>query len=115
MAADLSLRLAGEQMLLCGERALYWPRQRWLLLADLHLGKGDAFRRAGIALPRGGTGHDLARHQAHAGPGIAIPARIEMQVLRHIGGQRQAEHDRDGVQFAVADHADRLRSDWLVR
>jgi len=64
MAADLPLRLAGEEVLLCGERALYWPRRRWLLLADLHLGKGDAFRRAGIALPRGGTGHDLARLEA---------------------------------------------------
>ena len=34
---------------------------RRLLIADLHLGKADVFRRAGIGLPRGGTTHDLQR------------------------------------------------------
>ncbi len=51
----------GEPAWLLADRALYWPARRRLLLSDLHLGKGDAFRRAGIVLPRGGTAHDLAR------------------------------------------------------
>lgn len=55
------LKLAGEAMVLHAERALFWPRERALLLADLHLGKGQVFREAGIALPRGGTLDDLAR------------------------------------------------------
>lgn len=53
--------LGGEAVELHGERALYWPARRRLLIADLHLGKADAFRRAGIALPAGGSAHDLAR------------------------------------------------------
>jgi len=53
--------LAGEPVLLLGGRALYRPQVRALLLADLHLGKGDTFRRAGIAVPGGGTAHDLQR------------------------------------------------------
>lgn len=61
MAAELDLRVAGEPMRALGDRALYWPARRRLLIADLHLGKGDVFRRAGIALPSGGTSHDLAR------------------------------------------------------
>lgn len=55
------LELAGETMVLHAERVLFWPRERTLLLADLHLGKGQVFREAGIALPRGGTADDLAR------------------------------------------------------
>lgn len=53
--------MAGETMQLFAQRALYWLRGDTLLIADLHLGKGDIFRRAGIALPRGGTSVDLAR------------------------------------------------------
>jgi DNA ligase-associated metallophosphoesterase len=66
MTADnpLPWTLAGEAMELHGTRALYWPAQRRLLIADLHLGKGDAFRHGGIALPRGGTAHDLDRLSA---------------------------------------------------
>ena len=55
------MTLAGEAVELHGERALYWPARRRLMIADLHLGKADAFRRAGIALPSGGSAHDLAR------------------------------------------------------
>lgn len=53
--------IAGETMHLLGMRALYWPRERRLFLSDLHLGKADVFRRAGIGLPRGGTHGDLQR------------------------------------------------------
>lgn len=55
------LRWQGEELHLLSERAIYWPRRRSLMLADLHLGKADVFRRAGIAVPRGGTSYDLDR------------------------------------------------------
>lgn len=61
MADRLALSIAGEPMQLFADRALYWPARKRLLIADLHLGKGDVFRAAGIALPSGGTAHDLAR------------------------------------------------------
>ena len=57
----VEVELEGESVVLLAERALYWPRHRRLVIADLHLGKADVFRRAGIALPRGGTTHDLLR------------------------------------------------------
>jgi len=53
--------LAGEHVQLFAQRALHWPAQRLLAIADLHLGKDDVFRSAGIALPAGGTEADLAR------------------------------------------------------
>ncbi|MGV8932468.1 MAG: ligase-associated DNA damage response endonuclease PdeM [Luteimonas sp.] len=61
VAARIALELAGEQVELLADRALFWPARRRLMIADLHLGKADTFRRAGIALPRGGTDHDLER------------------------------------------------------
>lgn len=60
MAADTVVEIAGETLWLLGGRAVYRPVRGQLLIADLHLGKGDVFRRAGLALPRGGTSHDLA-------------------------------------------------------
>ena len=64
MGESLDVLIAGEPMRLLADRALYWPARRRLLLADLHLGKADTFRAAGIALPRGGTALDLARISA---------------------------------------------------
>lgn len=57
----IDIVLAGETLRLCAGRALYWPARRRLLVADVHLGKDDSFRAAGIALPTGGTRADLHR------------------------------------------------------
>lgn len=64
MAEHMHIELAGEALHLYADRALYWPARQRLLVADVHLGKDDAFRDAGIALPRGGAAHDLARLSA---------------------------------------------------
>ncbi|WP_417322730.1 ligase-associated DNA damage response endonuclease PdeM [Erythrobacter aureus] len=45
------LSFAGEEWLLTGGRALYWPRERTLLVADLHLEKGSFFARHGQMIP----------------------------------------------------------------
>lgn len=66
MPASVRVLLGGEPMALLGDRALLWPARGRLLLADLHLGKADIFRRNGIGLPRGGTRHDLDRIAALA-------------------------------------------------
>ncbi|WP_296675525.1 ligase-associated DNA damage response endonuclease PdeM [Novosphingobium sp.] len=42
---------AGEEFALVGERALFWPRERALLVADLHLEKASFFARHGQMLP----------------------------------------------------------------
>jgi DNA ligase-associated metallophosphoesterase len=58
---DVCLTLAGEQVYLLGERALYWPGTSTLVVADLHWGKASTFRAAGIPVPIGTTSDDLAR------------------------------------------------------
>lgn len=55
------VELAGETVVLHSDGALFWPREGIAAIADLHLGKSQAFRNAGLPLPRGGTSHDLAR------------------------------------------------------
>jgi len=57
----LSVELAGQAVVLLGERALYWPARSRLVIADLHLGKSHVFRQAGIAVPSGATQADLQR------------------------------------------------------
>lgn len=64
MAACADIAVAGETLRLLADRAAYWPAKRRLLVADLHLGKGDVFRAAGIPVPSGGTAHDLDRLDA---------------------------------------------------
>lgn len=61
MSQTLDLIVAGETLRLDAERAVYWPRADTLLLADVHLGKGAAYRRAGLAVPSGHTRADLDR------------------------------------------------------
>ena len=43
--------LLGEQLTLLPERCIYWKSKSCLLIADVHLGKVDHFRKNGIAIP----------------------------------------------------------------
>jgi len=53
--------LALPDILLLPGRAAFLPASRTLLVADLHLGKAAAFRRAGIPVPEGSAQQDLQR------------------------------------------------------
>lgn len=60
---QLPLNFASEELLLTNQRALYWERERILVLSDLHLGKAAHFRKNGIAVPTQVTHNDLLRLQ----------------------------------------------------
>ncbi len=54
MAAErigLAAGVAGHEFVLMPEAAAFWPAQGALLVADLHLGKGAAFRASGLGVP----------------------------------------------------------------
>lgn len=57
----LATTLRGEAVELLADRALHWPRERTLFVADVHLGKAATLRSGGVPIPRGATAHDLAR------------------------------------------------------
>lgn len=47
----MKVHVFGEELVLMPEKALWWAAKRILLVADLHLGKINHFRRAGIPVP----------------------------------------------------------------
>jgi uncharacterized protein len=60
-AACVEVTLAGEQVRLLAGRALHWPAARTVFVADVHLGKAESFRAAGVPVPQGPTHSTLAR------------------------------------------------------
>lgn len=49
--AQAEISLGGETVNLLAERAMWMPRSKSLLIADLHLGKATHFRKSGIGIP----------------------------------------------------------------
>jgi DNA ligase-associated metallophosphoesterase len=47
----MRIELAGEQVELRPEAAVYWPKMAVLFVADCHLGKAETFRRFGVPIP----------------------------------------------------------------
>ncbi|WP_433899131.1 ligase-associated DNA damage response endonuclease PdeM [Pseudomonas sp. PSE1(2024)] len=60
MNTPYPVRLAGEDLWLLPEKALYWPAQQALLIADVHFGKAAAYRRLGQPVPQGTTASNIA-------------------------------------------------------
>ncbi len=57
----LVLDCQGERLHLLPERAVWWPAQRALLVADVHIGKAATFRALGQPVPAGTTLENLRR------------------------------------------------------
>jgi DNA ligase-associated metallophosphoesterase len=55
------VELAGQQIELLPDPALWWPAERVLFIADLHLGKAATYRALGQPVPSGTTHANLAR------------------------------------------------------
>ncbi len=51
----------GQTWQLRADRTVWWPARRTLIVADLHFGKAEHFRRSGIPVPRGTTRHNTER------------------------------------------------------
>ena len=58
---ELPVLVAGTTLLCLAQRMLFWPEQRTLFVADVHLGKAASFRSAGVAMPTGHSSRDLNR------------------------------------------------------
>ena len=50
-AQSLIMSIAGTELVLDPDHALYWPERETLFVADLHLGKVGHFHKEGIAIP----------------------------------------------------------------
>lgn len=82
-----AVKLAGCEVWLLADRALWWPAQRCLLVADVHFGKAAAFRRLGQPVPQGTTTDNLQRLDA-------LLERLDCRELIFLGDFLHARHGR---------------------
>jgi len=61
MTRYLSHIIAGQHLIMSGERALFWESENTLIIADLHVGKTGHFRKEGIGVPAAIYKDDLHR------------------------------------------------------
>lgn len=57
----MKLRICDQNCHLLPEKAVFWEEHKTLIIADLHLGKGTVFRKAGIPIPEGIMDDDLLK------------------------------------------------------
>lgn len=80
------LSFATQEMLLVDSRALYWPRERALLVADLHLEKGSFFAAHGQMIPPYDSRETLAR----------LAGALRKTGARRVFALGDSFHDADG-------------------
>ena len=61
MKPYLAINLAGAELWLLADKAIYYPAHRALLIADVHFGKAAAYRKLGQPVPHGTTQGNLER------------------------------------------------------
>lgn len=93
------LVLAGHRLLLDPAGVLFWPDERLMVVADLHLEKGAAFARRGVMLPPHDTLETLDRLERAL-------ERLRPSVVVSLG---DAFHDRLGWHFLSDELAERIR------
>ncbi len=86
----LELALAGEAVALLPERALWWPRERALFVADVHLGKAASFRALGQPVPSGTTRDNLDR-LSQLIDGLAVRSLVVLGDFLHAATAQQAQ------------------------
>jgi DNA ligase-associated metallophosphoesterase len=92
LSAEISV--AGERLLLHPHRALFWPRMRWLIVSDLHLGKAAHFRKVGAALPEGQDEGTLDRLDA-------LIANFRPERLMLLGDLFHSSHNSSWAPFTA--------------
>ncbi|MFC5461874.1 ligase-associated DNA damage response endonuclease PdeM [Massilia niabensis] len=73
-SVSVAVHVANELLLLLPEKAVFWPAQGMLIIADIHFGKAASFRALGVPVPRGTTTENLA----------GLDALIEQHGARHV-------------------------------
>ena len=86
--------VAGEELLLSPERAVFWPRRAMLLVADPHFGKAASFRALGVRAPAGTTAESLARMDR-------LVATLEPKRIVFLGDFLHAKEGRNATTFGA--------------
>ena len=73
-----TVRVAGQDLMLLPEKAVFIPSSDTLLIADAHIGKASTFRQLGVPVPAGTTGETL-------GVLSAVVKRLAVQHIVFLG------------------------------
>jgi uncharacterized protein len=102
---SVSLEIRGERVELLAQRAVWWKRRKTLLVADLHIGKEETFRKSGIAMPHAVLEETLSR----LGVVIAACAAERVVVIGDL------IHAKQGLSPAVVEQFGRWRDSYAGR
>lgn len=102
----MKLSLAGNAIEMLPERAVWWPSRATAVVADVHLGKDQVFRRSGIAIPAAVLDKELAMLDS-------LIQRTRCERLLVLGDWVHAA-PVDGESWAVAIAKWRARHDQLA-
>jgi len=94
----------GESFALLPERAIWWPEEKTLLVADVHFGKSAEFRMQGIPVPEGDSLESLNRL------GALVEAWKADRVLVLGDLFHGAAANQDALQILLRDWMDRYAS-----
>ena len=93
----MNITWRGEALQLRPERGVYLPERGALLVADVHVGKAEAFQRRGVPVPSGVGDEDLGR----------LSSLLDACGARSLWVLGDLVHDRDALD---TDGLDRLRA-----
>ena len=101
LLTDVRLPVAGTTLHLLPEKAVWWPEQHTLFIADAHLGKAATFRTHGLPVPEGTTQETLG----------ALSRVIDRTAARHVVLLGDWLHARQGQ----LPHVVAALRDWRAR
>jgi DNA ligase-associated metallophosphoesterase len=92
--SDARVTIRGEDLSLLPERAVFWHREKALLVADPHWGKAATFRAEGIPVPSGTTREAIERL-------TSIIQRMRAERVIFLGDLLHAKAGRSQSMFAA--------------
>lgn len=102
MKGSLDARISGEDLLLLPDRALFWPKEQTLLVADVHFGKAASFRAMSVPVPPGSTSTDTKR----------LSRLLEQTQAQRLIVLGDLWHDRSGLAAETVAAVARWRESW---
>jgi DNA ligase-associated metallophosphoesterase len=93
----MQIELAGTEIILLPQKAMLLPEHSILIIADLHLGKAQHFRKSGIFMPAGSAAKDY----------LTLNALIEQyrpQQVWFLGDLFHSIHNSEWLQFEAFIH-----------
>lgn len=87
---SISVILKGEELMLLPQRAIYYKKEKALIVADVHLGKAGHFRNAGIPVPSELAFVDLLRLDD-----LLLDENLEVEKLIVLGDLFHAKQNCD--------------------